>query len=214
MNDDIGRETTIGREDTSFDGDKQQQAPKKRTWFRQKPYVYATAGFLLIYSLIASQNREMLAWVDIFLSPLVDNLHLIGLGITKPFMDGPMPERFYTNLVGIGVYGVLAYNLRSIFWYVKMGVQTSDKQAIRQRIRDKWGLPGLWLAIAASYFFGVLFAIYLVLTFLNGIHGWLVFHVHDFIVPPIAIMMWVYPGALITALCWPIIWIGGNALDM
>lgn len=192
-----------------FDTKKDQ--PNQKKTFRQLSYIYSTVGVLCVYALIASQSEGMLALVNIVLSPVVDGLHLIGLGITKPFMEGPMPERFYTNLIGIGVYGVLAYNLGVIYWYMKVGAPQLDQQQAnkqietRQRIRDKWGLPGLWFAIGAAYFFLVLIAIYLVMSFLNGIHGWLVFSVHDFIVPPAFVMMWVYPGAFIVGFWLPII---------
>ena len=185
---------------------------KERTWFRQKPYVFTTAGLLILYSLIASSSPETLAWVDQFITPVVGGLRFIGLGITKPFMDGSMPEQFYTNLVGIGVWGVVAYNVRSILWFVTKGVQTIDRKAAWQKVRDKWGVAGLIFYVAASIVFISLFASYCTLTFLNGIHGWFVFHVRDFIVPPAFVMMCVFPGILITPLWWVVIWAVGNMI--
>ncbi len=182
---------------------------KERTWFRQKPYVFTTTGLLILYSLIASSSPETLAWVDQFITPVVGGLRFIGLGITKPFMDGPMPEQFYTNLVGIGVWGVVAYNVRSVLWFVMRGGRIADRREAWGPIRDKWGVTGLRLAIAGSVLFGALFVCYCTLTFFNGIHGWLVFHVHDFIVPPAFVMMWVFPGALIIGLGWTVIWYAG-----
>ena len=186
--------------------DVQPQPQKEKTWFRQKPYVFTTAGLLMLYSLIASRNSEALVWVDQFVTPIVDSLRFIGLGITKPFMDGPMPEQFYVNMVGIGVWGVVAYNVRSIMWFAMRGGRIADRGEAWGPIRDKWGVTGLRLAIASSVLFGALFACYCTLTFLNGIHGWLVFHVRDFIIPPAFVMMWVFPGALIIGLGWTVIW--------
>lgn len=185
------------------------QPQKERTWFRQKPYVFITAGLLILYSLIASKSPEALARVDYFLTPIIDSLRFIGLGITKPFMDGPMPERFYTNMVGIGVWGVVAYNLRSVLWFVVRRGRIADRREVWDQLKDKWGVWGMRLAIVGSVLLGALFAGYCTLTFLNGIHGWLVFHVRDFIVPPACVMMWVFPGAFITALGWSVIWYVG-----
>ncbi|OGS72842.1 MAG: hypothetical protein A2063_11000 [Gallionellales bacterium GWA2_60_142] len=192
---DFGASTSLGM-----------QSQKERTWFRQKPYVFITAGLLILYSLIASKSPETLAAVDYFLTPIIDSLRFIGLGITKPFMDGPMPERFYTNMVGIGVWGVVAYNLRSVLWFVMKRGRIADRREVWDRLKDKWGIWGMRLAIVSSVLFGVLCAGYCTLVFLNGIHGWFVFHVRDFIVPPAFVMMWVYPGALVIALGWTVVW--------
>lgn len=179
---------------------------QKRTWFSQKPYLLVPLGLLVIYSLIASENLALLALADKVITPLVDSLYYIGLGITKPFMDGPMPERYYTNLVGIGVWGVVAYNIRTITWYATRGVKTIDKTGKWERVREKWGILGLGLVIAAAFLSITLFASYLVLTLLNSIRGWFVFHVTDMITPVINVVVWVLPGTLITAFWWLIAW--------
>lgn len=176
------------------------------TWFSQKPYFLAPLSLLMIYSLMASASPELLALTDEVITPLVDSLHYIGLGITKPFMDGPMPERYYANLVGIGVWGVVAYNVRTIAWYAARGVKTIDKTRKWAKVREKWGVSGLGLAIAAAFLSIVFFASYLVLTLLNGIHGWFVFHVTDMITPILNVAVWILPGTLITAFCWLIAW--------
>ena len=160
----------------------------------------------MLYSLIASESPETLPLIDQFITPIVDSLKFIGLGITKPFMDGPMPEQFYANMVGIGVWGVVTYNLRSILWFVMKRGRITDRREVWERIKDRRGIWGMRLSIVSSFFFCALFTCYCALTFLNGIHGWFVFHVRDFIVPPVCVMMWVYPGALIIGAGWSLIW--------
>lgn len=177
-----------------------------RSWFPQKPYFLIPLGILVMYSLIASESPELLLLTDKVIAPLVDSLHYIGLGVTKPFMDGPMPERYYANLVGIGMWGVIAYNIRTIIWYATRGIKTTDKKRKWEKVREKWGILGLWLVIAAAFLSIILFASYLVLTLLNGIHGWFVFHVTDMLTPIINIMVWLFPGAFITAFWWLIAW--------
>ncbi len=176
------------------------------TWFSQKPYFLVPLSLLVIYSLIASESPELLALADKVITPLVDGLHYVGLGVTKPFMDGPMPERYYANLVGIGVWGVVIYNIRTIAWYATRGVKTIDKTRAWEKVREKWGILGLGLVIAAAFLSTILFASYLVLTLLNGIHGWFVFHVTDMITPIINVAAWILPGTLITAFWWLIAW--------
>ena len=105
--------------------------------------------------------------------------------------------------------GGVAYNLRSVLWFVMRGGRIADRREAWGPIRDKWGVTSLRLALAGSVLFGALFVCYCTLTFFNGIHGWLVFHVHDFIVPPAFVMMWVFPGALIIGLGWTVIWYAG-----
>lgn len=176
------------------------------TWFPQKPYFLVPLSLLVIYSLIASGSPESLALADKVITSLVDSLYYIGLGVTKPFMDGPMPERYYANLVGIGVWGVVVYNIRTIAWYATRGVKLTDKTSKWERVRVKWGILGLGLTIAAAFLSIMLFASYLVLTLLNSIHGWFVFHVTDMITPVINVVVWVLPGTLITAFWWLIAW--------
>lgn len=176
------------------------------TWFSQKPYFLVPLSLLVIYSLIATEGPELLALADKVITPLVDGLQYVGLGITKPFMDGPMPERYYANLVGIGVWGVVAYNIRTIVWYATRGVKTVDKTIKWAKVREKWGVVGLGLVIAAAFLSIILFASYLVLTLFNGIHGWFVFHVTDMITPIINVAAWILPGSLITVFCWLIAW--------
>lgn len=176
------------------------------TWFSQKPYFLLPLGVLVIYSLIASNSPELLIQADKIITPLVDALHYIGLGVTKPFMDGPMPERYYANLIGIGVWGVVAYNIRTLSWYATKGVNTRDPRQLWKRVQERYGLLVLGLAIVAAFLSIVLFASFLVLTFFNAIRGWLVLHVTDLVTPILNVIAWVFPGALITAFWWLIVW--------
>lgn len=179
--------------------------PEGNKWFPQKPIVYPTVAALLIYSMIAARLPEVLAWVDQFVTPMVDGLRFIGLGITKPLMDGPMPERFYANMVGIGVWGVVAYNVMTILYLIanKRGALVGGPRAAEQRMMENkgWGRVRAWFALRALILF-LLFplAVYITLALLNGVHGWIVFHVKDFIIPPAFTMMWVFPGAFISTL--------------
>ena len=161
---------------------------------------------MVIYSLIASKSPELLVKADKIITPLVDALRYIGLGVTKPFMVGPMPERYYANLVGIGVWAVVAYNIRTFSWYATRGVNTTDPRQIWKKVKDRYGLLGLGLALVAAFLLIVLFASFLVLTFFNAIRGWLVLHVTDPVTPIFSIIAWVYPGALITAFWWLMVW--------
>jgi hypothetical protein len=177
-------------------------APNRQKWFSQGLIVYPTVAALLIYSMIAARAPGALAWVDQFVTPLVNSLRFVGLGIAKPFMDGPLPESFYSNMTGIGVWGVLAYNAVSIWWMANgKGFKTVDRKAIWQRLKVQYGLVGAWFALPVSLVFYVLLAMYCTFALLNGINGWVVFHVKDFIVPTFAIMVFLFPGAFITVLC-------------
>lgn len=178
-------------------------APNRSKWFLQGWIVYPTVAALLIYSMIAARAPGALAWVDQFVTPLVNSLRFVGLGIAKPFIDGPLPGRFYSNIVGIGVWGVLAYNAVSIWWMANgKGFKAVDRKAIWQRLKVQYGPVGACFALPLSLVFYVLFAMYCTLALLNGINGWFVFHVKDFIVPTFTIMFFLFPGAFITILWW------------
>lgn len=176
-------------------------APNSKKWFPQGLIVFPTVAALLIYSTIAARAPGALAWIDQFVTPLVNSLRFVGLGITKPFMDGPLPESYYSNMVGIGVWGVLAYNAVSIWWMVNgKGFKTVDTKAILQRLKVQYGLVGAWFALPVFLVFYLLLAMYCTFVLLNGINGWVVFHVKDFIVPTFSIMAFLFPGAFITGL--------------
>lgn len=96
-----------------------------RFGFPQKIYFLVPLSILVIYSMIASVSPELLVIADNVITPLVNSLHYIGLGVTKPFMGGPMPERYYTNLVGIGVWATIAYNLRTALWMISYCLQNN-----------------------------------------------------------------------------------------
>ncbi|MFZ3019346.1 MAG: hypothetical protein WA056_12915 [Gallionella sp.] len=178
--------------------------PNGPKWFAQGWIVSPTVAALLVYSMIAANAPGALEWIDEFITPMVNGLRFIGLGIAKPFMDGPMPERFYSNLVGLGVWGVVAYNTMSFWWMVNgKGLHALDRKAVWQRMKVHFGPIGSWFAIPAALFFYLLFVIYCTIALLNSVNGWFVFHVKDFIVPPFIVMMFAFPGAFIAALCFP-----------
>lgn len=185
---------------------------KERTWFKQKPYVLTTAALLIFYSALAAKYQSAFVWIDKFVTPVVSALHFIGLGVIKPFMDGPMPAHFYANMVGIGVWGVVVYSLRAVWWYVKSKGRIADRSKTWELVRKEKGEAGFRGLLAGSFFVCIFIAVYCPLLLLNGIHGWVVLHVHDFITPVILVMAWVFPGVLIIPIWWTLIWYAGMAL--
>jgi hypothetical protein len=91
-------------------------------------------------------------------------------------------------------------------------VRTADTKAKWEGVKEKWGTSGLVLTITAAFLAVFLFSSYLVLTLLNGIHGWLTFHVTDLVTPILNVIVWIFPSALITAFWWLITWILINGL--
>ena len=175
--------------------------PKK--WFPQKPILVPLVAALVLYSMIGHGRPELLVWVDKIVTPLVDSLKFIGLGISKPLMDGPMPERFYTNLVGFGVWAVVVYNVAAIRWFLANRQYIGYDKLREQRLMAKkgWSQRRAWYVLRATILFVMLpVAVYFTLSFLNGIHGWFVFHVKDFVVPTLIVMTWVFPGAFIISI--------------
>lgn len=179
----------------------------RSTWFSQKPYFLFPLGVLVIYSLIASKSPELLVRADKAITPLVGALHYIGLGVTKPFMDGPMPERYYANLVGIGVWGVVAYNLRSLLFLVKHRGLLNIVDTAQQQFQKKTGWnPGrVWLSFRLFLLLLILpLAAYSLLCLLNSTRGWLVFHVKDFLTPLLLILTFQASGAFLIGLLAPL----------
>lgn len=173
-----------------------------KTWFHNKPYFLTAVGFLLTYSLIASEWPILLKNINYILSPIVNSLSFIGLGIRKPFIDGPMPSLYYINLTGIGIWSVVIYNIRSVFWYLSNGVK-KNKAASINSIRNGSKKASAFALLAAFFFVALVIAVFL-FGFLNGLNGWLVFHVSDFLVPVLLIVMCIFPSSLIIPVLWPI----------
>ncbi len=111
-----------------------------------------------------------------------------------------MPQRYYANLVGLGAWGVIVYNMTTIWWLTTKGFARTDKKVAFLRAKEKYGSIGMWFAFLVGILGMLLMAIYCTLSFLNGIHGWYVFHVKDFMTPPFVIGMSVLPGMLICIL--------------
>ncbi len=181
------------------------QAVTAKTWFPQKLIVYPTIALTVGYSLIAALSPRALEWVDLLVSPLTRSLELIGLGISKPPIDGPMPEHFYVNVVGLGVWGLVAYNAASIWWMANgKDLKAFDRNIAWQRMKVRFGSAGAWFALPLFLFFYALLVTYSALALLNGINGWVAFHVNDFITPVLVVMTFVFPGAFLAALCFPL----------
>lgn len=182
--------------------------PKQyRFGFPQKPYFLIPLGLLVIYSLIASQSQELLTLADKVITPFVDSLHYIGLGVTKPFMDGPMPERYYANLVGIGVWGVVIYNVRTIVWLgnykgILGFVDLATKKV--QKIKG-WSPKQAWLRLRLFLLFLMApISAYSLVSFLNSTHGWFAFHVKDLLTPILLIGAFQMPGMFFSGLLAPL----------
>lgn len=173
------------------------------SWFQQKSYFFVPLAILVIYSLIASVSPPLLSLLDIAITPLVDSLHFIGLDIAKPFIDGPMPERYYTNLAGIGVWGLVMYNSRTFWWMAdycrRMNfVEVAAKQAQENK---GWSAARTWIV---QRVFLVLFifplAIYALFCILNSTQGWVVFHVKDMFTPFLLVVTFQAPGMFFVGL--------------
>lgn len=173
------------------------------SWFQQKPYFLVPLAILVIYSLIASVSQELLTLVDIAITPLVDSLHFIGLGITKPFMDGPMPERYYTNLVGIGIWGLVAYNLRTCLWMVDYCRRMNFVEVAAKQVQESkgWSAQRTWI-VQRIFLVLLIFplTIYALFCLLNSTQGWVVFHVKDMFTPFLVIVTFEAPGMFFVGL--------------
>lgn len=168
-----------------------------RFGFPQKIYFLIPLSLLVIYSMIASVSRELLIQADNVITPLVNSLHYIGLGVAKPFMDGPMPERYYTNLVGIGMWAAIAYNLRTALWMISYCLQHNFIESTTKLVQEEkgWSSRKVWLVQRIFLILLILpTTIYSLLCLLNSMQGWLVFHVKDMLTPLLLIVTFEAPG--------------------
>lgn len=168
-----------------------------RFGFPQKIYFLIPLSLLVIYSMIASASRELLVQADNVITPLVNSLHYIGLGVVKPFIDGPMPERYYTNLVGIGVWATIAYNLRTALWMISYCLQNNFIESTTKRVQAEKGWSTRKVRFVQRIFLILLIlptTIYSLLCLLNSMQGWLVFHVKDMLTPLLLIFTFQAPG--------------------
>lgn len=168
-----------------------------RFGFPPKIYFLMPLSLLVIYSMIASVSRELLVQADNVITPLVNSLHYIGLGVAKPFMDGPMPERYYTNLVGIGVWAAIAYNLRTALWMISYCLQNNFIESATKQVQEEngWSSRKVWFVQRIFLILLILpTTIYSLLCLLNSTQGWLVFHVKDMLTPLLLIVTFEAPG--------------------
>lgn len=169
----------------------------RRAWFGQTAYFLIPTMALVIYSLAAATNVEFLAFMDRGVNPLVDTLQYIGLGVVKPFVTGPMPERYYVNLVGIGMWGILAYNVRTILWMVSYHRHSSlvAVAAKEAAAKNGWTARRTWIVQRLLLLFLIVPATaYAWLCLLNSISGWIVFHVDDLFTPLLVVGTFQAPG--------------------
>lgn len=163
-----------------------------RKWFTQKPYFLIPLGLLVIYSLMAAESAELLALANKMVTPLVDSLYYVGLGVVKPFINGSMPERYYANLVGIGVWAVVAYNVRTVIWVISRNWWHVDFVTINTKLAQKqmnWSARRTWAVQRLSMVLGIFpITAYALLSLLNSMHGWIVFQVKDLLTPILLIV--------------------------
>lgn len=159
--------------------------------------------FIVGYASIGA-SQQMLAWVNQFLTPLVDSLHFIGLGIIKPPMDGPMPVRFYLNLTGLAIWGAFVCNLATITYLVcnrRLYALKFLFETARQHAIESYGWSpnrATYTLQGGAYFLFLPFAVFWTLALLNGSHGWFVFHVKGLVVAWETTLVFVFPGAFVT----------------
>lgn len=172
----------------------------REKWFSQAPIFLPIIGIAFAYPLIAAFNSTLLGWIDVVLSPTVDALRWIGMGIDKPPMDGPFPTRFYLNETGIVVWGAVIYNaITFAYLIIKRRPMSRNPEKALQRLIEKhrWGRVRAWFAVRSAVFlFGVPFAAYCTACLLNGIHGWFVFHIDEYSAVALPLLVFVLPGAL------------------
>ncbi|MDB5775547.1 MAG: hypothetical protein JWP38_1680 [Herbaspirillum sp.] len=176
-------------------------AEKQSTWFSQKPFWGGFVTLIVLYTLAGTYSPSMLIWMDVILTPLVQALRFLGLGITTPFMGGAMPKEFYVNLTGIAVWGIVIYNIASVlFLYTCKWTFPSTDESRQRALKNKpnWGPVRTWMTAVTVFFF---IATYCTLCLLNGINGWFVFHMHGFFLTaawPVFFLL--LPGSLLIAL--------------
>lgn len=173
-------------------------------WFAQLPIFLVIVAILVIYVVIAAKSRETLNWVDQFVTPTVNALHYLGLGITQPFIAGPKAQSFYSNLVGLGVWGALVFNARTILYAIShQAFPSSPKRAENYFMIEKnYGRLRAWLACRFVCLFVFIPTVMVFTIFLlNGINGWFVFHYAGFFDPMAATLVFVVgPGAYVSTL--------------
>lgn len=184
------------------------QATKRKCDF-SKPVTYLTLALVIGYACAGAFGAEALTWADKLISPVVDGLHFIGFGIAKPSIDGAMPERFYTNLVGLAIWCAFMYNAMVIAYLVcnthlsEMGFDATMRRLESQR---GWTPIRSWLVLHAAVYLGVLpLGVFWMAALLNGSHGWFVFHTKDIFTSVLTTLVFVFPGAFVSLMVYIVI---------
>jgi hypothetical protein len=176
---------------------------KPTPWFSQR---YVVAPFVLMlcaYTFIAYFNGEWLKLADKIVSPLVDILRVIGFDIHHPMMDGPISERFYTNIIGIGLWEVFVFNMDTIWWIIVRDPVIGDRNYVTQRLIEKYGMTFEQAdrkSRTAPYYAGIPFVVFFIALFLNSLNGWFVWHVNDYFSAIFYVVLWVFSGSFLATL--------------
>ena len=172
--------------------------------FPPAPIFIANAFILITYSTVAATSLNMLDWIDRFVTPVVESLRYIGLGVSDPMIVGPMPETFYSNLIGLGVWGALVFNTRAIFHAIFHGeLPAFPDSAVRLwMVTKNCGRLRAWIMVRLiCYFLALPWMLLFIVLLLNGINGWWVEHVGGMIQAIIITMIFVVgPGSFIVLL--------------
>lgn len=184
------------------------QATKRKCDF-SKPVTYLTLVLVIGYACAGAFGAGVLTWADNLISPVVDGLHFIGLGIAKPPIDGTMPERFYTNLVGLEIWCAVMYNAMVIVYLVcnthlsEIGFDATMRRLESQR---GWAPIRSWLVLHATLYLGALpLGIFWMAALLNGSHGWFVFHTKDIFTSVLTTLVFVFPGAFVSLMLYMVV---------
>lgn len=108
---------------------------------------------------MAAAGPRALGWANQLFTPLVDSLRFIGLGVAKPFLDGPMPPHFYRNMTGLGVWSAVVYDVASfleLFVNKQSVVMAAETAHQRMMKKTDWGPVRAWFALqAVLIFYGI-----------------------------------------------------------
>ena len=186
------------------------QAPKPKCYYLVKQVTYLSLVLVIGYTCAGALGLQALTGVDKFISPVVDSLRFIGFGVLKPSIDGPMPDRFYTNLVGLAIWSALAYNAAVVVFLIcskstrsEVGFDAARRRAVDQR---GWSPARAWYVLHAIVYFGVLpLAVFWAAALLNGSHGWFVFHANSIVAVAFTALVFIFPGAFVSLLGYAII---------
>lgn len=161
--------------------------------------------FIVLYTYSGFHSQKMLGILDGALDPIIYVIKNAGVDIRSPFMDGKLSESFYIHLANISVLGAILFNFFSVISYFRQS-KLSKAEEVEQRmkkINPNWSRFRTWLTACLVPFF---LLIYCIACFLNGINGWIVFHINE----AALIVMWavvflLLPGSIITVLVFSVV---------